>query len=344
MKKILITGNDNIWAIENYYCKYLIELGVDVKILPTNSMIDEKIAKSLFLKILRKFGFMSIYLASNRLLLDTVSSFKPDILWVFKGAEILPETLKEIKKEGIKLVNYNPDHPFIRTFAANGGKNIEQCIPLYDLHFCYSRDLCHRIKSNYNIPAVHLPFGFELSEEIYNSIKTEPEVHKVTFIGNPDKERSRIVDLLASQGISIDVFGFGWDKYLVANEHIQIFNAINGREFWSTMRKYRINLNIFRPHNVNSHNMRTFEIPACGGIMLAPESQEHNDFFEKGKEIFTYRDDHDLIDKCKYILGLTVQEAEQIRINARNASITKDYSYKKNAERVFNSLTSLYTT
>ena len=52
-----------------------------------------------------------------------------------------------------------------------------------------------------------------------------------------------------------------------------------------------------RIHNPDSHNMRSFEVPGVGGIMVAPDTKEHRIFFEVGKEIF-----YSLI--CLHVLAL----------------------------------------
>jgi spore maturation protein CgeB len=74
--------------------------------------------------------------------------------------------------------------------------------------------------------------------------------------------------------------------------------------------------------------MRTFEIPAVGGIQLAPYSVEHEMFFEEGKEIFLYRTTEELIMKAWHILGLSEEEASSIRENALKRCSLDDYSYE----------------
>ncbi len=338
---ILIIGSNKSGAIELYYHKYLMETNAKVSIFPLPVLADQSIRMYFYKKVFRHLGFSFIYRKFNKMIIEEIQKKRPDIVWIFKGVEVLPEILKTIRSMGVKLVNYNPDHPFLRTFASHGGKNIELSVPLYDLHFCYSHELSSMIKQSFRIPTVYLPFGFELDEGIYNNIKGIEEINKVAFIGNPDKERSRIIRMLATYNIPVDVYGYGWHQWLKTDDIIKVYDGVLGQEFWKTARKYRVNINIFRPHNIGSHNMRTFEIPACGGIMLAPYSKEHIAFFEDGQEIFTYKDDKTLIEQCRYIMNLTSDEANNIRSNARNKSIEADYTYKKNSEIVFQSFQDL---
>ncbi len=339
--KILIVGSDESYAIERIYHKYLVEIGHDVDLYPLATLADKRIRKSLPLKVLRKMRISTIYNTDNKLLIRYVTEKKPEVIWVFKGIEILTNTLIHFRSLGFKIVNYNPDHPFIRTFSAGGGNNVADSVPLYDLHFCYSLDLCREIENRFHIPCVHLPFGFELDDETYQEVKMENEILKVAFVGNPDKYRKKIIQYLAENHIAIDVYGYGWDKWLSDHKYITVYNGVEKKDFWKSMRRYRVNLNIFRPHNEGSHNMRTFEIPAVGGIMLAPQSKEHIQFFTDNEEFFTYTDQASLIDSCHYLLHISTIDANRIRNNARNRCVNNDYSYRHNAAIVSHALKEL---
>ena len=84
-----------------------------------------------------------------------------------------------------------------------------------------------------------------------------------------------------------------------------------------------------------------FEVPAVGGIMLAPDSPEHRAFFEIGKEIFVYQNKTDLIEQAKYILSLSPDAAEEIRKNARQKSLEAGYAYEDRAKQLYESLMKL---
>jgi spore maturation protein CgeB len=85
---------------------------------------------------------------------------------------------------------------------------------------------------------------------------------------------------------------------------------------------------MMRIHNLRSHNMRSFEIPAVGGIQLAPDTPEHRLFFLNEKEIFLYNNARECVDKIKKLLSLPFNEAQEVRIKARERSVNSGYSYK----------------
>lgn len=324
----MIFGSTASWAIEQYYFRHLSRMKWQIEVFDPSKYIDYSVLN----RILIRAGSLKPYKTANDALLERAKQFSPDVVWVFKGVELLPETLKRLKDSGCKVANYNPDHPFIRTSVSHGGNNIAECVPLYDLHFCYGRELAALIQDRYGIPGVWLPFGYELDEATYDRMAGTEERQRICFIGNPDGKRARILKTLAQKGLPVDVFGANWKKHLPSGKNVCVFDVTLGEDFWKNMRQYRVQLNIFRPHNEGSHNMRTFEIPAAGGLMLAPDSPEHRDFFRNGAEAFFYRSEEDIEMLCRELLESG--DTKRIRQHARGRTLESGYSYADRARIV----------
>ena len=56
-------------------------------------------------------------------------------------------------------------------------------------------------------------------------------------------------------------------------------------------------LNVLNAENLGGPNMRTFEIPASGGVMLARYSPEQDEFFPEGEAALYYRSPAEIDDK-----------------------------------------------
>lgn len=328
--KLLITGSDKIYAIENFYANYLKELGVDVYHFCTQSLFYDYYHQSILNKLVFRAGLSGIYKTINEEFKQLVEKFEPDIVWVFKGMEILPESLQFAKRQKIKLVNYNPDSPFIFSARGSGNANVKKSISLYDLHLTYHPGVKKRIDSHYKTSSAILPFGFDLNDALYDKCCRQQEVVKACFVGNPDKQRINFLLQLANGGVKLDVFGNFWKRY-ISHPNISVFSPVLGDDFWLTLRKYRIQLNLMRPHNPDSHNMRSFEIPGVGGVQLAPDTCDHKTYFLPGKEIFLYKDASDCIEQINRLLTLTAGVVNEIRLNARKRSIQSAYTYKDRA-------------
>jgi spore maturation protein CgeB len=244
--------------------------------------------------------------------------------------EITARSLQWAKQKGIKLVNYNPDNPFVFSGKGSGNRNVTDSIGLYDLHLTYNSAVQKKILEEYKIPAAMLPFGFDISEEVFIKCIADTEIIKLCFLGNPDTYRANFIMQLAERGIQIDVYGNYWDKFL-KHTNISIFAPVYGDDFWFVIRKYRVQLNLMRPHNPDTHNMRSFEIPGVGGIQLAPDTNDHRSYFKPGEEIFIYTDIDDCALQARKILSLPLNDAMQIRAAARERSIASGYTYRDKA-------------
>jgi len=336
--RLLLVGANSKYAIEIPYLKYLKELlgNEQVELFEAQNMFLKYYQKSIINKILYRLGYNQILKKINNKLLHKVNSFKPDVILVFKGMEIFPETLRKLKDKGILLSNYNPDNPFIFSGRGSGNNNITNSIGFYDVHFTYSKSILSELNSKYPKSSVYyLPFGFDVSDDLYNECKKQPEIVKVCFLGNPDIYRADFIEKLCALGIEIDVYGHNWQKY-VNNKNCTVFEAVYEIELWRTLSKYRVQLNIMRPHNLDSHNMRTFEIPAIGGIELAPDTHEHRLFFNVEKEIFLYQNDKKCASKIFQLLEMSSNQAKEIRENARKRCISSKYGYYWRSKEIAN--------
>jgi spore maturation protein CgeB len=174
-----------------------------------------------------------------------------------------------------------------------------------------------------------------VSEELFAHISGEGEIVKASFLGNPDFYRARNVMRLVESGVPVDVYGYRWDRHLRPSPSLNVNGPVRGEEMLRVLRRYRVQLNFFRPHNADSHNMRTFEVPACGGIMLAQDSVEHRDFFENGREAFYFKTTEEMIDLTWHLLTLPKPEADAVRAAARLRSVHGGYSYRHRALAAF---------
>jgi spore maturation protein CgeB len=334
--KLLIIGSDDIWSIERFYVKYIGESGVNISLFPAQNKFIKYYESSALNKILFRTGLSTFYNTLNEELISFVDELSPNIIWVFKGMEILPSTLKYFKSKNIFLVNYNPDNPFIFSGKGSGNKNVTESVGLYDLHFTYNSAVRDKIKNEFKLPAEILPFGFDVSAEVFEACTKETEILKTCFIGNPDKERAAFITKLAKY-VPIDVYGNNWSKF-ISGDNITIYPAKYEQDCWMILRKYRVQLNLLRIHNVDSHNMRTFEIPGIGGIMLAPSTTEQLAYFREDQEAFFFKDIQECVSKINYIISQSTSDSEMIRENARTASVHNGYSYKSRADYAMNIL------
>jgi spore maturation protein CgeB len=328
--KILIIGSEKEHALESTYSKYLSQVA-DVDVFPSHDVFLDYFEKNIINKILYRLGLSNILSTINIDLLNYIEGKEFDIIWVWKGMEIFPKTLIDFKKTGAKVVNYNADHPFDFFSKGSGNKNVKNGLRCYDYHFSYSKQILKRITNELKIANSWLPFGYNFAQAPIAS----KLIKSVCFIGNPDAQRKLYIEKLIKSGIPVDVFGSDWEKFLSKDEAcLKINGQVYQEDFIKVAQSYSVQLNIFRPHNIGSHNMRTFEMPALGCVMLSPYSEEHIELFTENEEMFFYRDIDEMITKSHEILSMPEEKLHEIKFKAHQKSIDFSYSYKSRADDV----------
>lgn len=300
-------------------------MGHVVELYAAQNIFYDFYYKSLWHKLFYRLGLSSILKKINNSLLSKVANQRYDLIWVFKGMEIFPETLKVLIKHTDKLVNFNPDNPFIFSGSGSGNRNISKSIHLYDLHLTYDSWVKGKIQTKFKIKSEILPFGFDEKVISGSELMIVDEILAVCFLGNPDNYRASIIKSLLEQNIEVHLYGNNWSRF-VHHPLAVIHTPVYGLDLYITLRKYRVQLNIMRKHNLNSHNMRSMEIPGVGGVMLAPQTQDHVAFFELNEEIFTYTDNSSLALQAQRILSMEKHEVENVRIQARN-KVLQQFTY-----------------
>jgi len=322
---ILILGSNHLSALELIYSRELTKLAIKNKILGIQNIFLANYTKSVLNKIIYRLGLSKIESKIQNIIQAEVSRFKPKTILVFKGMEIKPTTLQWIKSKGIQVVNYNPDSPFIFSGRGSGNKNVTNSITLFDYYFTYDKNINKELQ-NRAVKSEIIPFGFDSSGFNYKVLEEKDEILKICFLGNADKFRIDFLQRLAHNGIKIDVYGENWVSRKL-HTNISIFGPKYGQDFWSTLQNYAIQLNLLRPHNLDSHNMRSFDVLGAGGLMLAPRTSDHQTYFSEFSEVFLFSDLKEALQHIQFILNLSFSERNKIRQAAR-LKAKEQHTYK----------------
>jgi len=161
-----------------------------------------------------------------------------------------------------------------------------------------------------------------------------PDIHKpcdlpfefdVSFVGKKYGWRPKFIQRLRNKNIQITCFGNEWANGPLSDEKmIKLYS------------RSRINLGfagIGHSKKLMCLKGRDFEVPMSGGLYLTQDNPELSLVYDVGKEIMTYRDEEDCIQKIYYLLsnpGL----AAKIRAAGRNRALN-DHTWEKRFENAF---------
>jgi spore maturation protein CgeB len=328
-KSILILGSKHIAALEVIYSREFSELGIRNQVLGIQDKFLKYYNKSLINKVIYRIGFSRIINEIQSDIKVVINKFQPTIVLIFKGMEIEPRTLKWIKTKGILILNYNPDNPFLFTGRGSGNRNVTNSIRLYDLYITYNQSVVSELFKK-GVESRTIPFAYDCGGFVFEEIKKDEEINKLCFLGNCDKFRKKFIVSLSKKGIPVDVYGENW-KSLKSQENITVYGPKYGDDFWKTLQRYSVQLNLLRPHNLNSHNMRSFDILGAGGIMVAPKSLEHELFFLNFKGVRLFADFNEAIIEINKILNMSFEERISLRRNTR-MKVMREHTYRHRVE------------
>jgi hypothetical protein len=306
-KKVLFVGDLRTYT-GSYLRKCSFEsAGFDVKALSSITLEIKEGEASFLKKIFSKFGFPIDYTNVNQKILQEVENNKFDLIWIEKGNTVLPKTLLNIKtlSPASKLVSFSEDNMILShnrsLFYTHGIRHYDFVILTKGIfsNLDYFEKLSVReciFIDQFYYSQLHKPVEFKNND-------LEEFCSDIGFIGTYEKERSKSLLFVAQNNKKVVVWGNGWKRLKEYDDNLIVkYRAIYMQEYVKTICSTKINLCFLRKINKDTQTHRSFEIPACGGFMLAERTQDHLRNFTEDKEAVYFSSDKELLSKINYYL------------------------------------------
>ena len=256
---------------------------------------------------------------------------------VFKGMQFSRHVLEECRRLAPTAlwINVNPDDPYNLVSRAASNSNIIESLSFFDAYCIWSHPIADRLRADGCNRVIYLPFGYDTTYHAPHEPRQQAAPACISFIGSWDKEREAVLARLA--GYNVSIHGNGWERAARAFPLSSglSYRDVFGPEMAAINGSSAICLNLLRPQNRGSHNMRTFEIPAMGGLMLTSRTAEQQEFFPENEACYMYADVAELKEKIEYILA-NKQEADRVR--ARGMELVGEHSYTHRARFILKEL------
>ena len=197
---------------------------------------------------------------------DQLASRGPaDLTLVVKGPLLDRSSVEYLRTRlGSPVACWNPDSPFDSALS-NCGAGIPQTVSAYDYYITWAQDIADRLRAAARRVIV-IPFAWDpalMPPCAGQGIAAD----RIVFIGTATRERVSCLRNLARMRPM--VFGTGWPQL----EGVDIRPPVRGVAFSQIAGEARWNLNLLRPQNARSHNMRTFELVGAGRDARSPRSR-----------------------------------------------------------------------
>lgn len=322
------------------YAQTLLELGHDVVSRDANEHLEHyrKPAWRAVRKLLRRplEQHRRLHGAS---LVELARRERPEIVIVLKGLHISADEVHALRGQGAWVVNINHDDFF--SYNPNNWSQVQrQAIPAYDFIFV-TREVNVAEVRPLN-PNVELML-FAFYPRIHRITPLTPEERAyfgadVAFVGTWEQQRCKQLEYLVEQvPARYAIWGNLWDRvgrrsplrpFLRGRDVIMedMAKAIGGAE---------ISLGFLRKQNRDDYTQRTFEIPACGGLLVAERTERHRSFYREGVEAEFFDADRpdELVGKVRALLADPARRAA-IREAGHAAVLSQHQTYRDRLERL----------
>lgn len=285
----------------------------------------------------------------NQRVLAAARAFRPNLVWAEKQEYLEVATLAELRKLGCRLVHFTPDPYFSLPWKRTA--LMDQAMGQFDV-LIYCKAYERRDYEGLGRPIVYMPLGY--SDEVHRPVASN-DPHwacDVGFLGGWEPRREHMLRSVATSSARLKIWGYAWDflqdghwtlrrqivlKQLAGKDNFRIrcdpllAAAYQGGEVYSddyakALSGAYIGLGFLRKVCPDQHTTRTFEIPACGSMLLADRTDEHQGFFDEGKEAEFFSSSDELLDKLDFYSS---NERARMRVAAAGLTrcITGRYAY-----------------
>lgn len=177
---------------------------------------------------------------------------------------------------------------------------------------------------------------FACNEVQYKPVTTELR-YDVSFVGQPNPVRRRLIGRLQKAGISVHTRGHGWPDGRISQEQmVETFSASRINLNFCTPPRWGLKkLRIWEPLPMQI-KARVFEVTACGGFLLTEPAAYLETYLRPGREIETFSTADELVDKIQYYLD---HEDERAVIARRGMERTRgEHTYRHRIQKIFEQL------
>ena len=330
IKKILILGSNEKFSIEKMYERAFKSLKFKTNFLHLYSLRQNILSKFFW----KYFRFYYFFLMRKKILKYIKKHNQFDLIVIFKGLYLKENFVNKIKSFSpkSKCINIFTDDPFdIDYYKDISNMNILKTINEFDNLYIFSRKILKKIKLKYPKSSIsYLPFAHD--SFIHKKKNTTKIDYDISFVGTADKKRYDFICKL--KNFKIIIAGNGWSKINLP-KNIKFVSGVEAKKYSSIVSSSRVSLNILRDQNSDSHNMKTFEIPSMGGLLLTKKNKDQNNFFPNNFACIMYRN----INEAKLAINSVVNNHRKYKLIKNNAyKIAKKHSYKERVKYILKTL------
>ncbi|HUP89535.1 MAG TPA: glycosyltransferase [Longimicrobiales bacterium] len=263
MIRLLLVGNPGGTNVADSFLHAAREKGIEAALAPsTTAFRSNRIHRTISWRVL---GHRPPLLApfSQRVGNDA-HTIKATHVVATGLAPVTADVLRTIEARKIVFLTDDPWHPDFRSSW------FMDAVLQYDVVYTPRRSNIDDLINHGCRDVRYLPFGYDPRHFFREE---RPAEFDVFFAGGAEDDRVRYLKPLMSDDLRVALAGDRWDRYAETRAYYK--GHFDPAELRRATAAARVSICLVRKSNRDGHVMRTFEIPACGGCLLAEDTAEH---------------------------------------------------------------------
>lgn len=243
-------------------------------------------------------------LRMNHMLLDVACRHCPDAIFLNQPIFVLPTMISALLRQlpEVVIAIYNQDNPFEdgRSFY---WRHYIGALKSTHLNF-FTRPSTVQLARSLGVPGPRLLPQYYVEGLHHPLPSAGTQQTGIVFIGHYEPDgRENYCNALLAQGLPLRIFGPRWHELPWRSPLRRVLSGpIYGYEYVRAICAAKINLVFLSGMNRDPYTTRCFEIPACGGFMLAPRTRELQGLFAEGREAEYFSSPGELCEKAAWYL------------------------------------------
>jgi spore maturation protein CgeB len=300
---ILYLGAD--FGTSRHRALSLSRLGHKVRILDPHSFLPSGRLTGYWKYHTGAYGFERFIRAR---VLRAIRSAKFDLVWVDWGDLICAGLVRDLKRQGQFVINYNVDDPY-GPRDGNMWRLYLRSVPFYDL-VVVVRD-CN-VAEAYKLGAVDVLRVHRSSDEVAHAPRnlSPSDLTKwgsdVAFIGTWMPERGPFLARLVELGVPLTIWGNRWPKakeWPILRPYWRGLGLHKDDDYAMAVQCAKVCIGLLSKGNRDLCTQRSFEIPQLGGVLCAERTCEHLALYAEDVEAVFWNDPDECAEKCKRLLS-----------------------------------------
>lgn len=330
MRHLTIVGSVTVDRLEGYYAAAFRSLGLQVALFDPETDPSLQVLRSGPVSNRLTWRMQHLWVGSA---LRRFMARQPptDGVLVFKGYFLAQAALRAARElTPVPWVNLNPDSP-LDPGRATSSRHIRESLPFYDAYVIWSQALLPKLLAAGCRRVEYLPFAYHPTEHFPAESMDDALAKTLVFVGSHDVHRARMLEALYD--LPLRIYGNGWDRLPRKSplRPLIVSAEINGAKLRTVTTSALASINLLRAQNAGAHNMRTFEVPAMGGLMVTTRSVEQQEFFPEGEASLAFADARELRSVSQRLLA---GEVDTARLRQRATALSRGHSYRDRAARL----------